>query len=163
MDKNSLLAYPEGRIKPIAQFIAEKCHSKKNQHKVKGFKKALRKVLVSFVGNRSKKIFRRLQYLYYLVKLAELNKHWRNNPELWEPKSNSIQKNITSLYDFLLIQYSIPSVLRNEMINKIYWDDNVLNWYLHVGNGGNIRTAENLPIALTKKNGELFYTGSHLF
>ena len=75
--------------------------------------------------------------------------HWVNQPEDWKPKSHNIMRKVNSLISFLFCKYPVARFMFN-----VWHEPNVANqidWFIHLANGGNIRTVQGLPITLTKK------------
>lgn len=67
-------------------------------------------------------------------------------------KSYNTDKQIKSIANHLFCVYDVP----NFMYKSWYKENrtfhlNWVSWFIHIGQGGNIRTAEGLPVTLTKK------------
>jgi hypothetical protein len=73
---------------------------------------------------------------------------WIRPLEDWKPTSHNTYKQFSSLARHLFAKYPVPVFMDNAFYsgNSIHQD-----WFIHVGTGNNIRTAPQIPIALTKK------------
>lgn len=74
--------------------------------------------------------------------------NWREPILAWKPRSHNPGKQFASLLRHLFTQYDVPLFM-----DKAWLTNNQIhqNWYKHLGAGNNIRTADGLPIKLTKK------------
>jgi hypothetical protein len=72
---------------------------------------------------------------------------WLREPETWSPTSHNAQKQFSSFLRHLFAKYPVPLFM-----NQAWFGDNAdqEKWFIHVGSGQNIRTAERLPMPLTK-------------
>jgi hypothetical protein len=80
--------------------------------------------------------------------LAFFHDFWVRPLEDWEPPSYNIHKQFSSLARHLFAKYPIPLFM-----DDAWYSGNATHqeWFLHVGEGQNIRTAKGLPLPLTKK------------
>jgi len=80
--------------------------------------------------------------------LAFFHDFWIRPLEDWEPPSYNVRKQFNSLARHLFSKYAIPSFM-----DDAWFSGNTTHqeWFLHLGEGQNIRTARGLPIQLTKK------------
>jgi hypothetical protein len=103
---------------------------------------------VSGKGNDRSKILKDTQAIRMLIKIARWSPYWIKDPTTWVVKSHSLQRQISSLLRHLFTKYPIPTFM-----DSVWEADEQLHqeWYIHIGNGNNIRTARNLPFPLTKK------------
>jgi hypothetical protein len=93
----------------------------------------------------------RWDYSYSLPAIVALIRRrdaWIRDPEHWEARSYNKQRQLSSLLRHLLASYHVPRLfdatwLRPSPVQQ--------EWFIHIGRGQNLRTAPNLPIALTKK------------
>ena len=94
-----------------------------------------------------------------LSQLARCHRHWIRPPEAWRPSSRKPQSQFADLAAHLFARYPIPPCL-----NAGWFDDDAeeaaiqQGWYLHIGAGQNIRTAEDLPFRPTRRAAHLFMT-----
>ena len=78
---------------------------------------------------------------------------WIRDPRDWKPRSHNIEKQVSSLALHLLCEYEPPAF----MVGVWYAKNRTRRrWYIHVGQGGNIRTAPGLPTPLTKRMAHWF-------
>lgn len=91
-----------------------------------------------------------------LAALATTHSRWIRDPADWRPKSHNADRVFGSLARHLLVRYDIP-----QMMDAVWFFGNgdeavrQQGWYVHMGKGGNIRTAD-VPIELTKKMSHAF-------
>ncbi|HZT42439.1 MAG TPA: PcfJ domain-containing protein [Chthonomonadaceae bacterium] len=86
-----------------------------------------------------------------LFRLALRHREWIRAPEDWKPELHNARRQFSALTRHLLARYDVPLFLDaawfegdNETARQHQ------QWFMHIGQGQNIRTAE-LPVALTKK------------
>ena len=106
-------------------------------------------------------LFRSSDYTDRIGKLASYHKDWVRSPEKgWCPKTGDKERQFLSLVRHLFARYPVP-----KFMYKVWLTENVdgdinaqlgQSWFIHVGSGKNIRTAPNLPVALTKKEAHHF-------
>jgi hypothetical protein len=90
--------------------------------------------------------------------IAVLNLHryegeWRRDPSDWKPRSHNIDKQLSSLASHLLCDYEPPAF----MVAVWYAKNRTRQrWYIHLGRGKSIRTADGLPAPLTKRMAHWF-------
>lgn len=97
-----------------------------------------------------------------LSQLALHHQHWIRPVEEWFPEQHGRNqiKQFMELAEYLLVKYEIPPTLHNAWFEPDDEERRIQQeWFLHVAAGNNIRTAENLPFALTKRAAHLFMTG----
>lgn len=87
----------------------------------------------------------------YVPALCALNDHrsdWVRPLIEWVPDSYNLSRQFASLLRHLLARYAVPRF----MDRAWFGDENEhRRWFIHIGNGHNIRTARGLPVTLTKK------------
>ena len=85
-----------------------------------------------------------------LVKDAEF---WIRPLKQWTPRSHNPDRQFSSLARHLRAAYDVPVFM-----DKAWLQGTVVQqqWFKHVGTGKNIRTAEGIPIPLTKKMAHCF-------
>lgn len=84
-----------------------------------------------------------------------------NDIDTWKPLSHNSFKNLVSLIHHLFSKYKVPSFMNKAWFSGLYNQDQFrnqvyINWFVHIGSGKNIRTAEDLPTPLTKKMAHYF-------
>lgn len=89
-----------------------------------------------------------------LSALAGWSTFWIRQPEDWKPNSHNVYRQFASLARHLFAKYRIPSFMDDAWLNLSCTSYNSSGaeqeWYIHIGNGGNIRKADKLPFPLTK-------------
>ncbi len=96
-------------------------------------------------------------YAAALLALSAYTIHWVRQPEDWVPCCHNAIKQFHDLLHHITAQYDVPSFLDFAWLEGLT-TAGVLHqkWFLHIAQGQNIRTAEGLPIALTKKQAHLY-------
>lgn len=74
----------------------------------------------------------------------------------WRAKSHNADKQFSSLVRHLFAEYDIPLFLDRAWFEDGTSGSTTKKWFIHIGSGKNIRTAENLPMPLTKKMAHFF-------
>jgi hypothetical protein len=93
-----------------------------------------------------------------LSRIARLHADWVRPLKAWQPHSHNASRQFAHLARHLLARYDeVPSSLDAAWFGA---DDDVTRrrqgWFLHLGGGGNLRTAPDLPIQLTKRMAHVF-------
>jgi hypothetical protein len=83
-----------------------------------------------------------------LENLIRQHSKWLRPLETWKPSSKNAQRQFADLIRHLLAKYSIPLFMDEAW--GVWRDTPRIDWWIHVAQGGNIRTAPNLPTPLTK-------------
>lgn len=83
-----------------------------------------------------------------LVRLARYQQFWVRDPEDWSPRTHNVERQFASLTRHLFARYDVPVCFDEawELGNTLKQQ----RWFIHLGQGGNLRKAEGLPIPLTK-------------
>ncbi len=78
---------------------------------------------------------------------------WQRPIFSWKPRTHNPHKQFASLIQHLFALYDVPAFM-----DKAWLKDSRLHqaWYKHIASGKNIRTAEGLPVELTKKAAHYF-------
>jgi hypothetical protein len=90
-------------------------------------------------------------YVDGLVALARHSRNWVRPPADWKPQTHNCRRQFASLARHLFAEWPVPAFMdsvwflgnNREAVRR-------QGWFLHVGRGQNIRTAD-LPIPLTKR------------
>ena len=88
--------------------------------------------------------------------LARHSDAWQQSPSEWKPDSRNPRRQFAALVRFLLARYDVPTCLDSAWFGG--WDQEAQRqqgWFVHVGNGQNIRTAD-LPLVLSKRMAHIF-------
>lgn len=91
------------------------------------------------------------------------NKKWVRPFSDWKPKTKNVYRQLASFARHLMAKYKVPTFMdcawdhtAPESLHIKNARETYQNWFYHIGIGGNIRTAENLPCALSKKEAHHF-------
>lgn len=97
-----------------------------------------------------------LTHTDYVKGIISFVKHytWWQRPIMeWQPGTRNAARQFSALARYLFTQYDIPAF----MDSAWYKDDvKAQKWFIHIGEGKNIRTAYSLPIRMTKKMAHYF-------
>jgi PcfJ-like protein len=97
------------------------------------------------------------QFAQALLALSAHAKRWVRQPEGWEPRSHNAYRQFHSLVRHLTARYDVPTFLNTAWLEGLTTKGVVhQRWFLHVAQGQNIRTADGLPVPLTKKQAHLY-------
>jgi len=112
-------------------------------------KGAFLRLAESIAEDSRSKILKDREAVKTLAHMAEWHMYWVGDPASWKAKSHSLRRQMASIVRHLFAKYPVP-----EFLDKA-WEDSSpemhREWYVHVAQGGNIRTARMLPFPLTKK------------
>lgn len=96
-------------------------------------------------------------YPYGLVQLARHHARWIRDPESVRFNAYNASRQFSALARHLLAKYEVP-VFMDAAFFGDFTDtlgsphrSRVQDWFVHIGQGGNIRKAEGLPIPFTKR------------
>jgi hypothetical protein len=87
-----------------------------------------------------------------LVRVAAYAAGWRRQPEQWKPPVDlQAEEYFQNLLRHLFAEWPVPAFFDSVW----YLPGNLIrrerHWYLHVAKGGSLRTAEDMPAAITRK------------
>jgi hypothetical protein len=98
------------------------------------------------------------RYLIPLSHLASWSLYWVRKPGDWKAKSYNAEKCFSSIARHLLARYDVPvfmdqAWLGNELPSQLgKWQE----WFIHIGQGQNIRKVDNFPVTFTKMQAHHF-------
>jgi PcfJ-like protein len=100
----------------------------------------------------------------YSDALIALSAHWRDwvRPlDHWEPTESNPEDQFASLVRHLLVLYEVPHFMDAAwQVGLTATGIRQQGWFKHIGQGENIRTAEGLPVPMTKRMTHFFVQGS---
>ena len=99
------------------------------------------------------------QYAAALARLAAWSTRFVRPPAEWRPRTHNVRRQFAALLRHLLARYDVPAWMDDAFLSfpapRRRGGFNVggreQGWFVHVGAGGNLRTAGDLPFALTKR------------
>jgi hypothetical protein len=92
-----------------------------------------------------------------LLALSTHAGRWIRVPEDWKPRSHNTSWQFHSLARHLLARYDVPTFMNSVWMEGTSSQSAThQRWFIHVGQGQNMRTAEGLPVSLTKKQAHLY-------
>jgi len=106
------------------------------------------------------KLFDDVKFVKGLISLCYYCHDWVQPFDKWQPLTYNPDKQFSSLARYLFAKYDVPLFMDNAWFeeNKTYQE-----WFIHIGNGKNIRTAKGLPMPLTKKMADNFLKAPDAF
>lgn len=87
-------------------------------------------------------------FLDALFSISPYIEDWVRNPEDWRIPSHNIKKQFSSFVRYLFCKYDVPLFMDSVWFGNSEYQQ---EWFIHIGQGQNIRTAKFLPAPLTKK------------
>ena len=90
-------------------------------------------------------------YVQAVLRLGQRYAQWVLQPDDWRARSHNASRQLASLSRHLLACYPVPAFM-----DAAWTTDNKADarrhqaWFIHIGRGENIRTADDLPVPLTK-------------
>jgi len=96
-----------------------------------------------------------IESIKFLVLHSE---NWLRSYKKWNPKTRNRHKQKSEFIRYLLAKYKIPTFMDSAWDTKPgqFSVPHSQEWFIHMGKGQNIRTAEHLPCALSKKEAHHF-------
>ncbi len=94
-----------------------------------------------------------VRYIRGIASLVEHRNSWMRPLEAWTAKTHNAARQFSSLARHLMARYDVPAFMDSVWFSA---ESVQHGWFIHIGQGGNIRTAHKLPLALTKKMAHWF-------
>jgi hypothetical protein len=93
------------------------------------------------------------RYTIAVLNAEHFRGDWIRDWSGWTPKSHNTERQFSELVRHLLGSYPVP-----DFMDQVWHKKNRTRqrWFIHLGRGGNIRTASGLPLPLTKKMAHYF-------
>ena len=116
-----------------------------------GFKKCRKpKILLETLLylERCSKVLSDPQHIRGVVALVSHKASWKRALNQWRPHKHNARRQFASLTRHLLADYDVPKFMDDVWFSGRKKQQ---SWFIHIGSGHNIRTAEALPVGLTKK------------
>ena len=116
-----------------------------------GFKrcKAPKQLLQTLLHlERRSRLLSDIQHIQGVVALVSHRASWKRPLNQWRPQKHNARRQFAALARYLLASYDVPLFMDSVWYSK---NKKYQSWFIHVGSGCNIRTAEALPVTLTKK------------
>ncbi len=88
-----------------------------------------------------------------VLNLYRYQNEWCRDPLDWKPRSHNLEKQVAGLAQHLLCRYEPPAFMTSVWYQK---NRTRQRWYIRLGQGGSIRTAEGVPAPLTKRMAHWF-------
>jgi hypothetical protein len=86
-----------------------------------------------------------------LCALARHHHRWQSSPDNWKPAERDERAQFASLAVHLLARYEVPAFLHGAWFDGDDHGRRHQDWFVLVGTGGNLRTASDLPLTLTRR------------
>lgn len=106
------------------------------------------------------KLLRHSEYVNGVMAVINDHHAWRQPLWEWRPRTHSPRKQFASLVRILFAEYDVPLFM-----DKAWLKNSPLHqsWFKHLGTGKNIRSAEGMPVVLTKKMAHYFLTAPETY
>jgi hypothetical protein len=96
-------------------------------------------------------------YANALLALSAHADDWVRRLDGWRARSHNARRQFQSLVRHLIARYEIPTFLDAAWFEGLTADGiKYQRWYKHIANGENLRSAEDLPVSLTRRQSHLF-------
>lgn len=102
---------------------------------------------LQYIGSNSK-LLKEIKYVKGVMALTRDAERWARPIEEWCPTTHNPQRQFSSLARHLWARYHVPLFMDNAWLQG---DAIEQGWFKHIGAGESIRTADHLPISLTKR------------
>ena len=93
-------------------------------------------------------------YVRALGEIALLHRQFVREIVTWKRTHRSAAKQFRSFVRHCFAEYFVPSILDDGWFNRDAIDER--HWFIHIGGGSNIRTANSLPVEMNKKMAHYF-------
>ena len=95
-------------------------------------------------------------YFSKILSVVLYHEYWIRDLLDWKPNSHNTDKQFSNLIRYLLTKYDIPLFMDSAWNDVQLESDRYRDWFIFIGNGGNIRKANHLIMPLTKKQANYF-------
>ena len=134
--------YDKSKTAPLSKWIAE-CALKLDANERSKFR-----ALLTALGRRGSKVLSERKLVIGLSHLARFWPRWLREPTFFDAHSYNASRQFGELARFLLARWPVPKCFDDAWGGRA--TDAHREWFIHIGSGGNLRTAEGLPFPLTK-------------
>ncbi len=142
-------------------------YNKKLSHEEVKYNKILLNIYHAFKKTRQPKVlldtllyleaesnlFRDAAFVSGVIQLTQNYEYWIRPLAEWRAKTHNMDRQFSSLARHLLAEYDVPIFMDQAFLSE---NSTQQKWFRHIGSGKNIRTAEKLPVPLTKKMAHSF-------
>lgn len=114
--------------------------------------------VLEYLNNESKLTeLPRVNFFRPILALVAVRDQWVRDYKTWKPKSHNTSRQFASFVRHLLVKYEMPLFMDQAWLNGHLLDPAPYqDWYIHIGQGGNLRTASRLPFPITKMEAHYF-------
>ncbi|MEO1654032.1 MAG: PcfJ domain-containing protein, partial [Bacteroidota bacterium] len=110
-------------------------------------------LLKALAQKKALALFEDSQIVNGLCTLSQYKEKWMRPLAQWKPKSHNRDKQFRSLLRYLLAKYPVPYFMDEAFFRNV---PKYIDWFIYIGQGGNMRKAPNLPLKMTKKMAHYF-------
>jgi hypothetical protein len=126
----------------LTQWIAE-CAQPLNSKDREAFR-----MLLLAMEERGASMLHERRHIGAISRLARFSSRWVRTPAGYSARSYNADRQCGQLARFLLARWPVPKFFDDAWSERS--TDTHREWFIHVGSGGNLRTAAGLPFPLTK-------------
>jgi hypothetical protein len=104
--------------------------------------------------NKKSRILQDFKIVKHIVSILYWKDEWIRDYKDWKPNTYNPERQLASFARHLFAKYEVP-----HFMDYVWGLGDLCNeqeWYIHIGKGQNIRTAQNLPFSLTKMEAHHF-------
>lgn len=138
-------SYVARNLREGYKLVEEKCPTLRDEYT---------KLLLEIESQTGWLDIREANYAKVVANVLIYRENWLRPLPEWEVKGYNIDRQVSSLLRHLFVKYEMPFFM-----DKAFHEESrfpVQDWYIHMGEGNNIRTAKGLPVPLTKKMAHFF-------
>lgn len=106
------------------------------------------RILLLALQERSAPILNRRRHIGAISRLARFSSRWVRTPAGFFARSHHADQQFSELARYLLARWPVPKFFDDAWSERA--TDTHREWFIHLGAGGNLRTAAGLPFPLTK-------------
>jgi hypothetical protein len=110
-------------------------------------REAFRTLLLA-VEERAPALLRERRHIGAISRLARFSSRWVRTPAGYSARSYNADRQFGELVRYLLARWPVPKFFDDAWSERS--TDTHREWFIHIGSGGNLRTAAGLPFPLTK-------------
>jgi hypothetical protein len=126
----------------LTQWIAE-CADRLDSKERDAFR-----MLLLAMEERGASMLRERKHIGAMCRLARFSSRWVRTPAGYSARSYNADRQFGELARFLLGRWPVPKFFDDAWSERS--SDTHREWFIHLGSGGNLRTAAGLPFPLTK-------------
>lgn len=115
--------------------------------------KVLSEIVSVLMAKKGHKLLENKEFIGALYNISRNRDKWIREIHNWKPGNRNVGRQISHFLRFLFAKYPVPTFMDEAFLKN---QETHIKWFIHIGQGGNIRKVQALPFPLTKKMAHYF-------